>query len=80
VLERLAARLTVQPAGRPVELYAIDAVQPGSGRIWRTDQADSLLMNTPAGEVTMFSGPRDVGPTRPGAGPRSPASYPVGFC
>jgi glutamate mutase epsilon subunit len=69
VLERLAARLGEQPVDRPVELHAIDAVEVGCGRIWRTDQPDWFLMNTPAGEVTMFSGPPGDGPARPGAGP-----------
>ncbi|MGW1199780.1 FAD/NAD(P)-binding protein [Streptomyces sp. NPDC002536] len=69
VLERLAVRLAGQHSGKAVELYAVDAVEVGCGRIWRTDQPDWLLMNTPAGEVTMFSGPADDGPARPGAGP-----------
>ncbi|WP_188316943.1 FAD/NAD(P)-binding protein [Solihabitans fulvus] len=69
VLERLAARLAEDTSGRRVELYAIDAVEIGAGRIWRTDQAPWFLMNTPACEVTMFSGPPDDGPARPSAGP-----------
>lgn len=69
VLERTAARLAQDSGSEPVELYAIDASEPGPGRIWRPDQPQWLLMNTPAGEVTMFSGPRDDGPARPGAGP-----------
>jgi glutamate mutase epsilon subunit len=69
VLERLGARLAAQDDGRPVEIDIIDAVEPGAGRIWRTGQPPWLLMNTPAGEVTLFSGPPDDGPTRPGAGP-----------
>jgi len=69
VVERLAARLAEAPTAVPVELYAMDAVQVGPGRIWRTSQPRWLLMNTPAGEVTMFSGPPDDGPTRAGAGP-----------
>lgn len=69
VLERLAARLAEEPPNRPVELCAVDAVQVGPGRIWRTDQPHWSMMNTPAGEVTMFSGPPDGGPTRAGAGP-----------
>ncbi|MFI0260542.1 FAD/NAD(P)-binding protein [Streptomyces sp. NPDC017056] len=68
VLERLAARLGDAPE-RPVEISLIDAHEPGPGRIWRPDQSELLLMNTPAGEVTMFSGPADGGPPRAGAGP-----------
>ncbi len=69
VLERLVARLSADPPDGPVEVYAIDSVHVGPGRIWRTSQPHWLLMNTPAGEVTMFSGAPDDGPTRPGAGP-----------
>ncbi|MER6343562.1 FAD/NAD(P)-binding protein [Streptomyces sp. NPDC001595] len=70
VLERLAARLAARPAGhRPVEIHAVDDHRPGPGRIWRPDQSPLLLMNTPAGDVTLFSGPADGGPARPGAGP-----------
>jgi glutamate mutase epsilon subunit len=69
ILERMTARLAAHPPVDPVELSAIDAVEVGCGRVWRTDQSDCFLMNTPAGEVTMFSGPADAGPARPGAGP-----------
>lgn len=69
VLERLAARLAEQNPATPVEVYAIDAHEPGPGRVWRPEQPAQLLMNTPAGEVTMFSGAADSGPARPGAGP-----------
>ncbi|MEV8312037.1 FAD/NAD(P)-binding protein [Streptomyces flavidovirens] len=68
VLERIAARLAEAPPGA-AEIFLIDAVQVGCGRIWRTDQPDWFLMNTVCGEVTMFSGPPDGGPARPGAGP-----------
>ncbi|MFI8962458.1 FAD/NAD(P)-binding protein [Streptomyces sp. NPDC053493] len=69
VLERLAARCAEQPPARRLEVYAIDPYEAGAGRIWRTDQSPLFLMNTPAQEVTMFSGPADDGPHRPGAGP-----------
>ncbi|MGW5869067.1 FAD/NAD(P)-binding protein [Streptomyces sp. NPDC055239] len=69
VLERLVARLAERPADRPVEVYAVDAAQVGPGRIWRTDQPRWSLMNTVAGEVTIFSGPPDGGRDRAGAGP-----------
>ncbi|MGW4381396.1 FAD/NAD(P)-binding protein [Kitasatospora sp. NPDC004531] len=69
VLERLAARLAAEPPAQPVEIHLYDPVQIGCGRIWRTDQPSWYLMNTVAGEVTMFSGPADAGPARPGAGP-----------
>ncbi|WP_051845154.1 FAD/NAD(P)-binding protein [Streptomyces globisporus] len=69
VLERLAARCAEEPPARPVEVFAVDPYEAGAGRIWRTDQSPRFLMNTPAQEVTMFSGPADGGPHRPGAGP-----------
>ncbi|MFD9307565.1 FAD/NAD(P)-binding protein [Streptomyces sp. NPDC060048] len=69
VLERIAARLGEQPPRRPVEVYAVDTHQVGTGRIWRTDQPDWSLMNTVSGEVTIFSGRPDEGPHRAGAGP-----------
>ncbi|KKZ69364.1 FAD/NAD(P)-binding protein [Streptomyces showdoensis] len=69
VLERLAAHCAAHPPGRRIEAYAIDPHEAGAGRIWRTDQSPWFLMNTPAQEVTMFSGPADAGPHRPGAGP-----------
>ncbi len=68
VLERITARLLESPPAGPVELYLIDAVEVGCGRIWRSDQSEWFLMNTVCGEVTMFSGPDDGRP-RPGAGP-----------
>ncbi|WP_330334601.1 FAD/NAD(P)-binding protein [Streptomyces sp. NBC_00536] len=70
VLERLAARLADGPSPEgPVEIHLIDARTLAGGRVWRADQPDWFLMNTAAGEITMFSGPPDGGPTRPGAGP-----------
>ncbi|WP_406063520.1 FAD/NAD(P)-binding protein [Streptomyces sp. NBC_01077] len=69
VLERLAARCAESPPARPIEVFAVDPYEAGAGRIWRTDQSPWFLMNTPAQEVTMFSGPADGGPHRPGAGP-----------
>ncbi|MFJ6786920.1 FAD/NAD(P)-binding protein [Streptomyces angustmyceticus] len=71
VLERLAVRLrdTAPADRRPVTIYAIDAVEVGAGRIWRTDQDRWFAMNTVIGQVTMFSGGPDGGRPRPGAGP-----------
>ncbi|MFE2561879.1 FAD/NAD(P)-binding protein [Streptomyces sp. NPDC059352] len=69
ILERLAARCADEAPVRPVEVFAVDPYEAGAGRIWRTDQSPWFLMNTPAQEVTMFSGPADAGPHRPGAGP-----------
>ena len=69
VLERLAARLLDSPPERLVEIHLIDACALDGGRVWRADQPDWFLMNTAAGEITMFSGAQDEGPVRPGAGP-----------
>jgi len=69
VLERLAARIAEAGTNRRVDIYLIDPIQVGCGRIWRTDQPNWFVMNTVADEVSAFSGPPDGGPTRPGAGP-----------
>ncbi|WP_326770477.1 FAD/NAD(P)-binding protein (plasmid) [Streptomyces sp. NBC_01591] len=71
VLERLAVRLreAAEHDPRPVTIYAVDAVEVGAGRIWRTDQDPWFAMNTVIGQVTMFSGAPDGGRPRPGAGP-----------
>ena len=69
VLERLGARLLGRPPARPLTIYAIDADEVGSGRVWRSGQPMWLAMNNRSGEVTMFSGPADEGAWRPGAGP-----------
>ncbi len=68
VFERIGAYLTTTPVRRGVRIVLIDDAKPGAGRIWRTDQAPWLTMNTVAGELTMFSGSSDGGPCRPGAG------------
>ncbi|MFF3350350.1 FAD/NAD(P)-binding protein [Streptomyces sp. NPDC002779] len=70
VLERLAFRLMAGDlTDHRVRIHVIDAVEVGAGRIWRTDQDEWFTMNTVAGQVTMYSGPPDGGPARPGAGP-----------
>lgn len=69
VLERIAARLQNSSHRSRIDIHLIDSTEVGCGRIWRTDQDDLYRMNTVADEVTMFSGPVDDGPVRPGAGP-----------
>ncbi|HEX2417828.1 MAG TPA: FAD/NAD(P)-binding protein [Micromonosporaceae bacterium] len=69
VLERLAARVSMVRPSSPILVYAIDAVEVGAGRVWRTDQPPWFTMNTVVSEVTMYSGESDGGPARPGAGP-----------
>ncbi|MDN5667528.1 MAG: FAD/NAD(P)-binding protein [Renibacterium salmoninarum] len=46
VVERLVAQLRQQP--RPVRIDLIDPFEPGAGRVWRTDQSELYLMNTPS--------------------------------
>jgi len=50
-------------------IYLIDAVEVGAGRIYRTDQPDWYLMNTVAGQISSFSGLPDDLPARSGSGP-----------
>ncbi|WP_343241897.1 FAD/NAD(P)-binding protein, partial [Streptomyces sp. SID13588] len=81
VIERLAARLAKAAEARPleggdsleavqpVEIYLIDPVEVGCGRIWRSDQPEWFMMNTVADEISAFSGVPDTGPHRAGAGP-----------
>ncbi|MGX0119617.1 FAD/NAD(P)-binding protein [Corynebacterium otitidis] len=53
VLERVSAGL----AGLEATVHLVDDVQPGAGRVWRTDQTHTLCMNTLAGAVTLFTEP-----------------------
>ncbi|MEU6084308.1 FAD/NAD(P)-binding protein [Streptomyces sp. NPDC047108] len=69
VLERLAARLSEHPGPLDVRLFLVDAVEPGAGQVYRTDQPDWFLMNTVAGQCSAYSGEPDGGPARAGAGP-----------
>ncbi|MFG2196704.1 FAD/NAD(P)-binding protein [Streptomyces sp. NPDC048639] len=69
VLERLAARLSEHPGPLDVRLLLVDAVEPGAGQVYRTDQPDWFLMNTVAGQCSAYSGEPDGGPARAGAGP-----------
>nr|WSW43171.1 FAD/NAD(P)-binding protein [Streptomyces sp. NBC_01001] len=71
VVERLVSRLAAEPEGegRATELYLIDAVEVGAGRVYRTDQPDWFLMNTVAGQISAFSGLPDTDRPRAGSGP-----------
>ncbi|MER0477862.1 FAD/NAD(P)-binding protein [Streptomyces sp. Edi2] len=68
VFERIAANRMAETEPPNVRIWLIDAVELGAGRIWRTDQETSFLMNTVVGEISMFSGVADGEPCRPGAG------------
>lgn len=49
VLERLLVRLSSRLPTRPVVIWAIEPVEHGPGRVWRTDQPGWLTMNATAG-------------------------------
>lgn len=74
VLERLLANLQ-EPAydallAGGVDIVLVDPHWPGPGQVWRRDQSELVLMNTPAGACTIFTdhsvkidGPILPGPT-----------------
>ncbi|WP_260405930.1 FAD/NAD(P)-binding domain-containing protein [Microbacterium sp. G2-8] len=66
VLERIAAN----HEGADLDVVLVDDVEPGAGRVWRTDQPQEMRMNTLAHAVTLFTdeavtmaGPVVSGPT-----------------
>ncbi|WP_313673473.1 FAD/NAD(P)-binding protein [Mycolicibacterium sp.] len=68
VLERLCANASETPSRR-LRIHVIDPYEHGPGRIWRRDQPSSLLMNSVAGDITIFgdtsvlyAGPQTCGP------------------
>jgi len=67
VLERLA--VLSRSVRKNIDVYLIDKVQIGCGKIWKTNQSDSYIMNTPASEISAFSGLYKEGKVRPGHGP-----------
>ena len=69
VIERLAGKLAERKTLRPLIVYAIDDVEVGCGKIWRTDQPDWFIMNTRARNATMFLNAPDDGAWRAGYGP-----------
>lgn len=69
LMERLALELEENPPAMPLRITVIDAVEPGAGRVWRTDQSMQLLMNTITSQITLYSGPVQSGAWRAGAGP-----------
>lgn len=54
LLERLAANRPALFAG-PLDIHVVEPFSPGSGRIWRFDQDPGLMLNSMAGDVTMFT-------------------------
>lgn len=57
VIERLAAHLNARSDSPALALHLIDDAQFGAGRIWDTEQTQTLCMNTLAGAVTLFTEP-----------------------
>lgn len=74
VLERLVALAAKRFAGTTetaLSIHLIDPYPPGAGIVWRTDQPESLLMNTTIAEQTVFpdSSCTFLGPDEAPAGP-----------
>jgi hypothetical protein len=67
LLERIAANAHLVPEGG-CDIHVIDPHPAGAGRVWRPAQSPLLLMNSRAGDVTMFTDDsvRCAGPVRPG--------------
>lgn len=68
VLERLCANMgEIFPNG-DVEIHVIDPYPFGAGNVWRTNQSRTLIMNTVASQVTVFTDPsvQCEGPHIPG--------------
>ncbi|MEU9172348.1 FAD/NAD(P)-binding protein [Streptomyces sp. NPDC048420] len=70
-LERICANAPLLADGRFIEVHVVDPCQVGAGRVWKVDQPRDLLMNTVAGDVTVFTdptvtceGPLTAGPTQ----------------
>ncbi|MDG4533275.1 FAD/NAD(P)-binding protein [Streptomyces sp. AV19] len=70
VLERLCANAGRAAAGTDVHIHVVDPYAPGAGGVWRTDQSRQLLMNTVAGQISVFTdasvdleGPLEPGPS-----------------
>ncbi|MGW7081789.1 FAD/NAD(P)-binding protein [Streptomyces sp. NPDC054866] len=70
VLERLCANARSEPQDGAVHVHVVDPYPPGPGKVWRTDQSRHLLMNTVAGQISVFTdatvdmrGPLEPGPS-----------------
>jgi uncharacterized NAD(P)/FAD-binding protein YdhS len=67
-LDRICANAPALTPGIAVEVNVVDPYPPGAGRVWNPDQPRDLLMNTVAGDVTVFTDHtvRCAGPLAPG--------------
>ncbi|SEE02423.1 FAD-NAD(P)-binding [Arthrobacter alpinus] len=54
ILERLGANAAELSSGS-VNIHVVEPFRAGSGRIWRFDQDPGLMLNSTAGDVTMFT-------------------------
>ncbi|MEZ0069967.1 hypothetical protein ABIA32_006015 [Streptacidiphilus sp. MAP12-20] len=70
MVERLCANARSAPEGSTVHIHVVDPYPPGTGKVWRTDQSRLLLMNTVAGQISVFTdasvdlrGPLEPGPS-----------------
>lgn len=54
LLERLGANRPELFKGA-LSIHVVEPFEPGSGRIWRYDQDPGLMLNSTAGDVTMFT-------------------------
>ncbi|KRV47781.1 FAD-binding protein [Wenjunlia vitaminophila] len=70
VLERLCANARELAPDTRIDVHLIDAHPPGPGRVWRRSQSRHLLMNTVAGQISLFTddsvdlrGPLEPGPS-----------------
>ncbi|MCG8408984.1 MAG: FAD/NAD(P)-binding protein [Phycisphaerales bacterium] len=68
--ERLVAVMRDNPVEMPITIHLVDSHEPGAGQVYATTQAEYLLMNTVADQVTAFvddsvtsAGPKVEGPT-----------------
>ena len=68
LVERLIASAPELLDGSPLRITVFDPHPPGSGRIWRDGQPQTLIMNTVAAQSTVFTDDtlRIDGPITPG--------------
>ncbi|MFE3187135.1 FAD/NAD(P)-binding protein [Streptomyces violascens] len=55
VVERICANASAVAPGRRIHVHVVDPFPAGAGRVWRTNQARELLMNTVASQITVFT-------------------------
>ncbi|MFI9767562.1 FAD/NAD(P)-binding protein [Streptomyces sp. NPDC052415] len=70
VIERLCAAARTAAPGTALGIHVVDPHAPGAGQVWRTSQSAHLLMNTVAGQISVFTdasveltGPLEPGPS-----------------